>query len=165
VASPSEHERGTIRVVTADWPIVVTEFPEKRVPDATLESALAELESVMKDAAAKRERLFSITDLTRMREMATASQRRVTADWMKRTANLSRVAFVGAAQVTPSAILRGIITAVFWFQPPPTPCVFVATMQEAMLKGMELLEAERVRLPARLVAYRDDAPAGRTSRR
>jgi hypothetical protein len=75
-----------------------------------------------------------------MREITPASQRRFTADWLQRTATLQRTGSVGAAHVTPSAILRGLITAVFWFQKPPTETVFVATRDEAVRRGIEFFE-------------------------
>jgi hypothetical protein len=52
--------------------------------------------------------------------------------------------------VTPSAILRGLITAVFWFQPPVAPYFAVATRHEAMRKGVEMLRAASAPLPPRL---------------
>jgi hypothetical protein len=62
---------------------------------------------------------------------------------------------VGGATVTPSPILRGIITAVYWVQPPTKPMFALATRREAMLKGLEMLEAENLPVPARLRALRD----------
>jgi hypothetical protein len=151
----ADREFGEIRVMTLDWPIVVTAFPEKRVPDATLQSVLGHIEWVMVEAVKRREKLFFITDLTAMREITPASQRQFTAEWIKRNADLSRASSVGGATVTPSSILRGIITALYWLQPPPTPAFPAATRHEAMLRGIERLEAERVLLSPRLVAYRD----------
>ncbi len=144
-----------IRISAADWPVVLVEFPEKRVADASLHSALGHLESLMRDAASARERLFILTDIGAMREIAPASQRRYTAEWMKRVEPLSRISAVGGATVTPSSILRGILTAVFWIQPPIGTMVTAATRHEAMLKGIQALESKGVRLPPRLVAYRD----------
>jgi hypothetical protein len=96
-----------------------------------------------------------ITDLTVMREITPANQRQFTAEWIKRTASLSRVASVGGATVTPSPILRGIITALYWLQPSPSPTFPVATRHDGMLKGIEMLESGNVLLSPRLVEYRD----------
>jgi hypothetical protein len=145
----------TIRVTNADWPIVLVEFPEKRVPDEELVSALDQIESFLKQAKRSREMLFFITDLTLMRETTPANQRKVTAEWLKRTGPLARAASVGGATVTPSAILRGIITALYWLHPSPTPSFSVATRHEAMLKGIEMLEDAKALLSPRLIAYRD----------
>jgi hypothetical protein len=151
----------TIRVSTADWPIVLIEFPEKRVADEALHGVLDYVESLLHEASRSREKLFVITDLTRMDEITPASQRQYTGAWNKRTFALSRAAGLGGATVTPSAILRGIITAVFWIQPPATPSFAVGTRDEAMLKGVEMLDAAGALLPPRLMAYRDRIRDGR----
>jgi hypothetical protein len=148
-------EFGAIRLATVDWPIVLIEFPEKRVTDADLRSVLEHFESLLKEAEKYQEKIFSITDLTMMRETTPASQRQFTGEWIKRTASLARAAALGSATVTPSALLRGIITALYWLQPPPTPVLTVATRHEAMLKGIEMLEREKMLLSPRLIAYRD----------
>jgi hypothetical protein len=142
-------------VTVADWPIVLTEFPAHRVADASLHAALTYLESLMREAEKTHAKLFFVTDLTRMQEMPPASQRQYTGAWTKLNADLSRRSSVGGATVTPSPILRGIITAVYWVQPPPTPAFSVSTLQDAMLKGIEMLQAANVLLPPRLVAYRE----------
>jgi hypothetical protein len=73
---------------------------------------------------------------------------------------LSIAASVGGATVTPSPILRGIITALYWLQPSPSPTFPVATRHEGMLKGIEMLEAGGVLLSPRLVEYRDKHGVG-----
>jgi hypothetical protein len=166
VGDRSDREFCEIRVATADWPIVLVEFPENRVPDTALHAVLGRIEELFHEALRTDEKLFFITDLTRMREIAPASQRRYTGEWAKRTLPLAKKAGAGGATVTPSAILRGIITAVYWVQPPPTPAFSVGTRHEAMLKGIELLESQKVSLPPRLIAYRDgrEEPRAPTSR-
>jgi hypothetical protein len=146
---------GGILVSVADWPIVVTEFPEKAVPDEALRSVFDHLESLMTEAKRDGEKVFIITDISRMRQITPASQRRLAADWLKRVGPLTLVASAGGATVTPSTILRGVITALFWLQPSPTPFFCVATRHDAMVKGIEMLQAARVLLSPRLIAYRD----------
>jgi hypothetical protein len=145
-----------IRVSAVDWPIVLIDFPGHGVADATIHSLLGHIESLMTEAARNREKLFVINDLTLVREMSPTTQRQYTADWVKRTSALARAATVGAGHVTPSPLLRLILSAVFWLQPSPTTSIFVPTRREGMLKGIELLESQRVPLSPRLVAYRDN---------
>jgi hypothetical protein len=155
MAASVEQTFAGIRVSRADWPIVVTEFPAKRVPDAALHAMLAHLEELLNEAASRKEKLYFVTDLTLMREITPANQRKFTSQWMARTATLAKSASLGAAQVTPSAILRGIFIAVFWLHPSPMPSIFVATRREAMIRGVEQLEADGALLPPRLMAFRD----------
>jgi hypothetical protein len=150
-----DQDFGGIRVSCADWPVVLIEFPEKRVPDAALYSMFEYLESSMLDAAKAHEQVYTLADISLMREMTPASQRRYTAEWIKRNADLVKVSSVGGATVTPSPVLRGIITAVYWIQPPIRTMFTVATRQEGMLKGIELLQREGQLLSPRLIAYRD----------
>jgi hypothetical protein len=144
-----------IRVSAVDWPILLVEFPVKRVPDASLHSVLGHMESLLSEAVNKREQLFVITDISAMREVTPASQRRYTAEWIKRTHSLAQMATVGGATVTPSPILRGIMTAVFWLQPSARPMFTVATREEGMLRAIQMLRDQRVPLPPRLVEYGD----------
>jgi hypothetical protein len=160
MSARADREFGQIRVAKSDWPIVLIEFPVKRVTDADLQAVLGYVESLLNEAVKNKEKVFVITDLTVMREITPASQRQFTAEWIKRTASLNRAASVGGATVTPSAILRGIITAVYWLQPSPSPTFPVATRHDAMLKGIEMLEAGNVLLSPRLIEYRDKHGAG-----
>jgi hypothetical protein len=156
----ADREFEGIRVVTADWPIVLTEFPQSRVADQSLGAVLRYLESLMIEATEDEEKLFFVTDLTVVREVTTASQRHLTADWLKRVTPLSLAASVGGAQVIPSTLLRGALSVLYWVQPPPTPTFCVRTREVAMLKGIEMLQAAKVLLSPRLVAYRDKMVRG-----
>jgi len=137
-------EFGGLRVETDNWPIIIMEFPEQRIDDESLRGCLEYIADILRDAERGGERSYQITDLTRMRELATASQRKVVADWMKRTVGLQKIASVGGANVTPSTMLRGLITAINWFQPPPMPTVFVATRKEAWREALKALDAAHV---------------------
>ncbi len=155
--SPARPDRDFegIRVVTADWPIVSVEFPTKTPSDAAVVASLAYIESLMGDAARAHTKIFVINDLTPVREVISAAHRKIASEWMKRTAALARASTVGSANVTPSAFLRGLLTALFLIQPSATPTLFVATRAEAMLRGIRLLDAEGMRVPPHLIAGRD----------
>jgi hypothetical protein len=146
-------------VSRSDWPIIVTDFSARPISDEAHREMLGYLEELMREAVGRREKVFIITDLTRMREFASARRRQDTSEWLKRTADLSRAASVGSGHVTPSSVLRGLITAVFWLVPPPTPSFCVSTRREAMLKGIQLLESAKIPVPFRLLALRDGAGA------
>jgi len=143
-------EFGGLRVDTCDWPIVLMEFPELRIADTQLQDALGYIENLMRDSEKMHTRSFQITDLTRMRELAPPSQRQYGVEWMRRTLALQRTASVGGANVTPSPLLRGLITAINWFQTPAMPTVSVATRREALVAGIELLDAAHVPIPEEL---------------
>jgi hypothetical protein len=148
-------EFGGARVDTTDWPILLLEFPEHRVPDGDYEAALGYIVQVMRECHAKGERCAQITDISRMKEIANASQRKYAGEWLTKNTALIVAASVGGATVTPSAILRGLVTAVHWFHKPATASEFFATREEALRYVIGLLEVAHVSLPERVRLLRD----------
>jgi hypothetical protein len=156
VVSRNVREFGGIRVDTTDWPIVLIDFPAKH-ERSSLVAMLAHLETLLREGEQEGDRSFVITDLSRIRSIPGADQRRYSAEWMQRTLELQKAATVGAANVAPSAVLRGIVTAVFWIRPPATPTAVVASREEAIARGVETLEAAGVKLPPRLREVRSSS--------
>ena len=139
VISREVREFDGVRVDTSDWPLIVMEFPPRRIPETALRDSLAYLEALFVAAAKVGDKTFQITDLSLMEELAPASHRRYAVEWMRRTLHLQRAASLGGANVTPSAVLRGLITAIHWLQPPPTPTSCVATRPEAEAVALRAL--------------------------
>jgi hypothetical protein len=54
------------------------------------------------------------------------------AEWMKGYDALIRERTVGCAFVLPSALQRGILTAILWIQPMACPHTIVGTLDEAL---------------------------------
>jgi hypothetical protein len=148
-------EFGNIRIATTDWPILVMEILEGRTLDSDLQAALATIDHILRECERRREKCAQVTDLSRMDQLPNAGQRKISGDWVKATADLQRAASVGGANVTPSAILRGIITAIHWIHKPPTPVAFFATRSEAMLQCIVWLDQARVLLPPSLTKLRE----------
>ncbi|HEY2516157.1 MAG TPA: hypothetical protein VGI39_35040 [Polyangiaceae bacterium] len=153
---------GGIRIATTDWPVLFMDLPPPRVADESLVEALAYIEELMRASEKVGDKYFQVTDLTRIRDLPPASQRQHVGDWMQRTLKLQKTATVGGANVTPGAILRGIITAISWFQSAPMPTAFVATRREAVQIGVKALDAANVPLGhevrERLLARRSERP-------
>jgi hypothetical protein len=148
-------EFGGIRIETTEWPILVMDCPERRVPEAEFRASLDYIEQLMLECERSRQRCFQVTDLTRIQELPTASQRKYAGEWTTRTTELQKKTSIGGANVTPSAIVRGIITAIHWIQRPATPVAFFATRPEAMVHAVSMLEGASVLLPPALVELRD----------
>jgi hypothetical protein len=146
---------GGIRIETTDWPIILMVMPEHRLQDTDVQSAVMHLEQVMRECQRDKEKCVQVTDAAAMTQLPPASQRKITGEWMRKTAQLQRDVSLGGANVTPSAIIRGIITAIHWFHKPETPVVFVASRDEAMLQAIQWLEQGRVTLPPRVRELRD----------
>jgi hypothetical protein len=148
-------EFGGLRVETTEWPIIVMVMPEHHFSDQDVQAALVHLEQVMIECRNDREKCVQVTDASRMHALPPASQRKITGEWIKKTVDLQKAVSLGGVNVTPSAIIRGIITAIHWFHKPETPVAFVATRNEAMLQAMVWLEQARVVLPPRLRELRE----------
>jgi hypothetical protein len=133
-----------IRVSTEDWPVILIEFPEEAVTESAIGDSLNYLEQLYKEGRQNRERSYTVTDLTRMRQFAPASQRKIVSEWMSRTLDLQKTVCDGGANVTPSAILRGLVTALYWFAPPPVPAIFVATRREAYAEALKAFDGAKV---------------------
>jgi hypothetical protein len=170
-------EFGGLRIETVEWPIVVMDWPESRVPEAELRASLDYLEQLMLECQGHREMSYQVTDLTRIKELPSAVQRQYAGDWVKRNWELLKTVSLGGVNVAPSAVVRGTVTAVYWIQRPPTPVAFIATRAEAMLHAVAVLEGAHVPLPPSVRELRDrlvpgvqgtrgnDAPAGSWRRR
>ena len=141
-----------VRVLTENWPVIVIEFPETRVPDSALQDCLFHLEALLKEAKERGTRTYTVTDLTRMHQFPPESQRKYAAEWMKRTLALQKDASLGGATVTRVSMLRAFINAVYWIAPPGMPSVFVATRQEAFAEALKAFQAARMPLDAELRA-------------
>jgi hypothetical protein len=148
-------EFGGLVVDTMDWPIIVLEFPEQRFPDADCEAGLDCVTQLMLECLHDRRKCTQITDLTRIQQLPNASQRKLAGDWVKQNSELVVATSVGGATVTPSAILRGLVTAVHWIHRPPTPNAFLSAKPEAQRYVIKLLEDAGVLLPPRVTQLRD----------
>lgn len=160
-------ERGTwefdgIFVDTREWPILIMELPERRVPDAAVRDSLEHIERLMRETTLM-DKFFQLTDLSRMRELAPASQRKYAAEWAASTEALARRCRVGGAIVAPSAAVRGVLTAVFWLNKPSSPTSVIATREEGLLLGVTALEKALASLPQNLVAMKANLAAATTS--
>jgi hypothetical protein len=145
---------GGLKVDTTDWPIILMEFPERRLSDTDLHEGLAYVEQLWRECQRVALKSYQVVDLTFIREIAPASQRKYAAEWIRSNDALMKLVSLGGACVTPSSILRGIVTAIMWIYRPPNPTEFFATREKAYLHGLVQLEGARVPIPQRLAELR-----------
>jgi len=141
-----------LRLITEDWPVIVIDFPETRLPDSALEGLLLYREELFARALERREKTYTITDLTRVYEFPPVSQRKYAADWTSRTLSLQKAASLGGATVARASMLRAFINAVHWVAPPAMPMIFVATRREAFAQALKAFDAARAPIDAELRA-------------
>ncbi len=150
---------GSIRIETTDWPLILMDCGTFRDKDADLHASLICIEELMRECVKTREKCVQVTDLSKVTSMPSAVQRKIAGDWVKSTIDLQKAVSLGGVNVTPSAIVRGIITAIGWIQKPTTPVLYVATRSEALLQALKWLEEGRVLLSPSLHQLRDKLTA------
>lgn len=148
-------EFGGIRVDTGDWPVILMDLPAERIADADLRAALTYLEQLMRECERNREKCAQVTDASRIQTIPNASLRNIAGEWATSTLPLQKAVSAGGAIITPSSIIRGIITAVVWLYKPESPIAFFATRDEAMLQALLWLDEGRATLTPRLRTLRD----------
>lgn len=108
------------------WPLVDVSFHGNLV-DADFERYLAFLER----CHSKRQTWALLLDGTNVRGVS-AMQRRRMADFLHDHEELARRHCAGTAFVLDSPLVRGTLTAIFWFQKQPTPYVIVGRREQAL---------------------------------
>lgn len=82
-----------------------------------------------------------LRDLRSLRQMPTAKQRRLAAEWTAKHHDVLKRLCVAAVSIIPNPLLRGALQAIYWLTPPPMPEHVVATMEDA-LRMIERIGAE-----------------------
>ncbi len=117
---------GKITIDETSKPIYVVSF-EGLPTDAEFESFLKRLGAITERANDK----ALVFDASRT-GATPPSQRKRMAQWMKEYDALIRERTAGCAFVLPSALQRGILTAILWVQPMACPHAIFGTPEEAL---------------------------------
>jgi hypothetical protein len=141
------------------WPLRMVKF----VGVATPRQFEQYLEATA-DGLRRGEPFVSIFDLTHG-GVATPEHRQRQATWLQEYSPLLRELSLGVAFVVTSPLIRLSLSAIFYFQPMPTPYVVTARFSEATLWAISRLqerglvfEAERLRHHFGLVSEAPDVP-------
>jgi hypothetical protein len=115
-----------IVVEDEQWPIVLVTFPSQLDDDdfTNYLGALAALRS-------RKAPYVIVFDIAKSQQL-TPKQRKMQADYIKAEAQLRELFLKGVAFVAPTAIHRGILTAIFWLQKAPVQHQAFAKLGEAV---------------------------------
>lgn len=141
--------------VLTSAPIALMQFVGS-LTDAEMMQGLAEAEAALQAERARAKRLVCLTDLTDAAPL-NAHQRKLMAKWGKDTASLMCDVSVGVVVVTPSAVMRGVATALSWLFTPPVPHAFVGSLDEAASWGVARCDELAVPVPSALRTKRGAA--------
>lgn len=128
--SNSKTNLKSIEVSFVRKPLIVVRFVGATT-DGEFREYLALLERNLEDSLGRGTTTAVAIDASDQPNAISAAQRRIQADWIRAHYQSLATACVGTAFVAPTAILRGIITAVFWMQRLPYPYAVVGTLSEA----------------------------------
>jgi len=116
------------RVDATRWPVLVVQRLSETIEDAALLVAL-ETSAQMID---ERGGYYSLVLDNRLARNMSATQRKLIAADMLKHAERTRRLCLGTAFVFDSALMRGILTAVFWLRQPETQTRIFADIDEAV---------------------------------
>jgi hypothetical protein len=125
-------------------PIYWMSFP----PEATVEEQMAFAEARENWAKKARYPVAWVVDLSNLAK-ASAVQRKLFAEHLKRFEEHDERWNVGSALIVPNAWLRGLVTAVFWISPPKFPNKSFSNRFEALSWARKQLDAKLGELPVK----------------
>lgn len=133
------------------WPIVVSNIYGQQHSEQALKEAYAGWTSFMHKGPH-----VLIMDMTAGTAGATAAQRAKVAEWLEENDELLRTKKqLAHIMVVNSAVVRGVITAVFWLRPPANPHHVVSSLDEAVDRAVDILQQASVAItPDRIARAR-----------
>ena len=126
-----EYEIGQIR-------FKYTRITEEQTDDE-LRARLEDYKSRLIESQRKEMRDITILEFTTSNQYS-PQQRRIQSEWNRECDELLREVELSIIFVTPSLLMRGVITAVFWVAPPPFPYVICEDVHEALARAFEICE-------------------------
>lgn len=141
-------------------PLVLVEI-RGELFDEELLSMTREVTRAMQKHSAQGVRAVVIVDLSDAPHI-TPRQRRLVGEWRAEVRDLTSQIAVGMAMVVTSQTVRGILTAISWFQKEPVPVCYVKTLAEALRWAIAQCDTEGIEIPPlvrRLLERRSERPA------
>lgn len=106
------------------------------VSDEQLKRSLAEYREMLESFQRDERQVISFIDMTSMGELS-AQQRRIQSDWNRSIQPIQKAVTLGLAFIAPATVIRGMLTAVFWFSPPAAPYIICASLGEAVTWALD----------------------------
>src|SRR5688572_22807501 len=115
-----------IQVDETHWPLVVTRWPVGEISDSDCEEYLR----LSLQLSARQQRHVVLHEAVAETSLS-AKQRRTMGDHIKQHKEALKAHVAGAAIVSSSMAIRGLITAINWVSPPPFPQKVFKSRNEA----------------------------------
>jgi len=145
--------RDTIIHYLDGWPLVVSRIFGKDHTDKALDEAYSTWTGFM-----RRGPHVLILDMRDGNAGSTAAQRAKVAEWIEKNEALLRAKRqIAHVLVFDNAIMRGIVTAVFWLRPPANPHYTAKNLDEAVDCAVARLREEGISVSAAQIAAAKNA--------
>lgn len=124
----------TIDVDTSLWPVVVC-TPRGNLSDKEYQQMFAAFDELWR----RGQKFVTITD-TRFNDTATARQRQLIGEWVKKNGPTIQRHSLGSVLIVESAIVRGALTAISWVSQADFSSSYVKNWEQATSATLALLE-------------------------
>jgi hypothetical protein len=113
--------------------------------DEELRARLQDYEQRLLESKRKELRDISVLEFANSNQYS-PQQRRIQSEWNSEHDELLREVELSLIFVTPSQLMRGVITAVFWGAPPPFPYEVCEDVHEALARAFEICTLQGMRV-------------------
>jgi len=138
-----------LQITKLDW-VPLTCLRAAGAPsDEELTESLTRIAQTMAEDMRQGRKSVTIVDM-RQASALSASQRRNCSIWMKQHVERFAQTSYGTAFAIESPLVRGVLTALLWFQPIDVPHEVVRDLDSAVRWAIKRFEAARVVVPERL---------------
>lgn len=137
-----------LQIEKLDWIPLICLRPMGSPSDTELGESLERISACMRENVRQGERAVMIVDMLHAAPL-TAAQRKVATAWMKANMELYERANLGAVFAIQSPLVRGVLTAMLWFQPVNIAHEVVGDLDAAVRWAILQLERENFSVPER----------------
>lgn len=138
-----------LEIAKLDWVPLTCVRAVGSPSDEELAESLERIARVVADDVRLGRKTVMIMDMRQAAPLS-ASQRRTSSAWMKQHLQRFSQASFGTAFAIESPLVRGVLTALLWFQPMDVPHEVVRDVDDAMRWAIKRFEAEKIVVPDRL---------------
>jgi hypothetical protein len=138
-----------LEITKLDWVPLICLRAAGAPSDEELAESLTRIAQTMAEDVRLGRKTVTIMDM-RQASPLSASQRRTCSVWMKQHIERFAQTSYGTAFAIESPLVRGVLTALLWFQPIDVPHEVVRDLDAAVRWAIKRFEAERVVVPERL---------------
>ena len=137
-----------LQIEKLDWIPLICLRPIGAPSDAELNESLERITACMKENVRRGEKTVMVLDMLRAAPLSAAQRRGATA-WMKANTQLFELANLGTVFAIESPLVRGVLTAMLWFQPVSLAHEVVGDLDAAVRWAIQQLEHANVAVPER----------------